>query len=274
MSHGKNTIRLFRGPLIRMNSILPRTESLILFARPPIPGRVKTRLIPALGTEGAMSLYRAFLADAAEMAAAIRKAWPSAGLTAEWAMPDDSHAPYPLPSWLPGPFLHRAQSGHDLGARMAAALGRRIAHGGPAVLVGTDFPGLPPEIVLEAFDALARLEANSSGPRPARCAVLGPARDGGYYLIGLNRLESGIFSGLEWGGGRVFEAQSRILAEKGYRIHTLPEWRDVDTPGDLKALRARLAESPPETAPNTRAALESLVGSPAGQVQPPDTLSG
>ena len=172
------------------------------------------------------------------------------------------------------PAFRIESEGHRRIEDMAAALGRRIAHGGPAVLVGTDFPGLPPEIVLEAFDALARLEANSSGPPPARCAVLGPARDGGYYLIGLNRLESGIFSGLEWGGGRVFEAQSRILAEKGYRIHTLPEWRDVDTPGDLKALRARLAESPPETAPNTRAALESLVGSPAGQVQPPDTLSG
>jgi rSAM/selenodomain-associated transferase 1 len=241
-----------------MKSIPPRTESLILFARPPIPGRVKTRLVPALGADGAASLYRAFLADAAEMAAAIRKARPSAGLTAEWAMPDDSHAPHPLPSWLPGPFLHRAQSGHDLGARMAAALGRRIAHGGPAVLVGTDIPGLPTEIVLEAFDALARLEENSPGSRPARCAVLGPARDGGYYLIGLNRLEAGIFSGLEWGSERVFEMQSRILAEKGYRIHTLSEWRDVDTPGDLNALRARLAESPPDTALSTRAALESL----------------
>lgn len=140
---------------------------------------------------------------------------------------------------------------------MSVALGRRIAHGGRAVLLGTDFPGLPPKIVLEALDALARLEENSQGPLPARCAVLGPAQDGGYYLIGLNRLETGLFSGPEWGGKQVFEAQFQILAEKNYRIQILPEWGDVDTPEDLIALRTSLTETFPKMAPNTLAALES-----------------
>ncbi len=176
-------------------------ETLILFARPPLPGRAKTRLIPLLGEAGAAALYRAFLADAAAAARAVRKSRPTVGLAGEWAA--DSAPPHesPLASWLPGPFLHRAQTGSNLGARMAAALGRRLvsgdkAPGGRAVLIGTDFPDLPPEIPLAAFEALERMERESSPNAPA--AVIGPASDGGYYLIGLNRPAPAAFSGIEW----------------------------------------------------------------------------
>lgn len=247
-----------------MNSLPLRTESLILFARTPIPGHVKTRLIPVLGAHGAAKLYRAFLADAAKLAVEIRKIRPSIGLTTEWSMPDNFSALHLLPSWIPGPFLHRSQFGHDLGARMAVALGRRIAHGGRAVLVGTDIPGLPSKIVLEAFDALARLDENSHGPRATRSAVLGPAQDGGYYLIGLNHLEGGLFSGLRWGGKQVFEAQFRSLSEKNYRIQILPKWGDIDTPEDLNALRTSQTETFPKMAPNTWAVLESQQSSLPG----------
>ena len=249
-------------------------ESLILFARLPTPGRVKTRLIPALGAEGAARLYRAFLADAAEVAAQVHEARPSAGLTAEWAIENvppgalSSEAlplgAMPLDFWLPGPFLHRAQSGRDLGERMGAALGRRLAAGNMtgrprrAVLIGTDFPDLPAEIVVEAFAALEEMERAVPG---VPCAALGPSMDGGYYLIGLNRLSPGLFSGMEWGGSGVFRAQTERLESSGHRLHTLPEWSDVDTTGDLERLRARLAshaggQSP--TAPNTRRVLEEI----------------
>jgi hypothetical protein len=153
---------------------------------------------------------------------------------------------------------------------MGAALGRRLAGGNRtgrlgrprrAVLIGTDFPDLPEEIVIEAFAALEEMERAAPG---APCSALGPAKDGGYYLIGLNRLSPGLFAGMEWGGSGVFQAQKERLETSGQRVHTLPEWSDVDTTGDLERLRARLAglashaggQDP--TAPNTRRALEEI----------------
>jgi rSAM/selenodomain-associated transferase 1 len=236
-----------------MNIGANRTESLILFARPPVPGRVKTRLIPALGESGATHLYEAFLKDAARMAIAVRRDRPRAGLTAEWAEHGGIEA-LPLDSWLPGPFMHRAQSRGDLGARMAAALGRRIAYCGRAVLMGTDFPDLPPEIAAKSLESLEEMENSKPG---SRCAVLGPARDGGYYLIGVNAVAAGMIPALDWGGDGVFDAQKKILESLGFRVHILPEWRDVDSPEDLDALRERLTASP-NSAPATRAALGDI----------------
>ncbi len=110
-------------------------ETLILFARPPLPGRAKTRLIPLLGEKGAAALYRAFLADAAAMAASVRTARPTVGIAVEWAMEPDEPGEFAPDSLLPGPFLHLKQTGSNLGARMAAALGRCLASRGRAVLI-------------------------------------------------------------------------------------------------------------------------------------------
>lgn len=226
-------------------------ETLILFARPPAPGKTKTRLIPILGERGAARLYEAFLADAAGLAREVQKSRSAAGLAAEWALDGESpETLLALARWLPGPFLHRAQSGADLGQRMAAALGRRLAHRSRAILIGTDFPDLPPKIIIEAFKALEKSE---------NAAALGPARDGGYYLIGLNDLKPGIFSGVEWGGSGVLQAQRKNLEALGYRVHALPEWEDVDSPEDLESLRKRLAGNP-GAAPATRAALSEIAG--------------
>ncbi len=243
---------------------IPSRETLILFARPPLPGRAKTRLIPLFGESGAADLYRAFLAAAAALAASVRAARPTVGLTAEWAM--DGEAPEDLPTWLPGPFPHRAQTGSYLGARMAAALGRRLAHdnrasGGRAVLIGTDFPDLPPEIPIKAFEALERMARDSafrdSSPNtPA--AVLGPSSDGGYYLIGLSRPVPEIFTGIEWGSNRVFETTLQKLNALAFQIHVLPEWHDVDEPDDLAALRARLEGQPGSAAAHTRGVMDRL----------------
>ncbi len=223
-------------------------ETLILFARPPAPGKTKTRLIPILGEGGAARLYEAFLADAATLAREVQKSRPKACLAAEWALENQSPETLPFARWLPGPFLHHPQTGANLGQRMAAALGRRLAHYSRAVLIGTDFPDLPPEIIIEAFDTLTSSD---------NAAALGPARDGGYYLIGLNHLKPGIFSNIKWGGPGVFEAQKRNLEALGYRLHTLPGWEDVDEPGDLERLRKRLAGNP-TAATATRAALEKI----------------
>lgn len=213
-------------------------ESLILFARPPLPGRAKTRLAPALGREGAARLYSRFLGDAAETARALRAGRPGVGLVCEWALErDESLDDFPLAGWLPGPFLHRAQTGEDLGARMAAALGRRLAAGGGrAVLIGTDFPDLPPEILERALQSLD----SEDEPKLA----LGPAADGGYYLIGMNRFFPEIFDDVPWSAEETFSRTMERARALRLDAALLPEWRDADTAEDLKDLKNRLSNTP------------------------------
>ena len=210
-------------------------ESLILFAKPPLAGRVKTRLAQSLGREGAARLYACFLQDAAGTARALGEARPGVGLVCEWALEQgESLGDFPLTDWLPGAFLHRTQTGADLGARMAAALGRCLAAGRNAVLIGTDFPDLPHEVLFEAFEKLA------CGDEPK--ITLGPAADGGYYLIGMNRFLPEIFTGIPWSTGEVL---SRTIARADtlhIEVSLLPEWRDVDDADDLEALKGRLSQ--------------------------------
>ena len=210
-------------------------ESLILFAKPPLAGRVKTRLAESLGREGAARLYACFLRDAAETARALMEARPGVALVCEWALEEaESPDEFPLTDRLPGAFLHRAQTGADLGMRMAAALGRCLAFGRRAVLIGTDFPDLPHEVLIEAFEKLA------CGDEPT--VALGPAADGGYYLIGMNRFLPEIFTGIPWSTGEVLSRTMEKARALGVGTALLPEWRDVDEADDLEALKRRLSE--------------------------------
>lgn len=95
------------------------------------------------------------------------------------------------------------------------------------VLIGSDSPDLPKAIVREAFRAL-----------DTRGAVIGPSRDGGYYLVGFSReaFTPAIFEGIEWSTGEVFEETLRKLKSEGIRVHRLPVWRDIDRPEDLASL--------------------------------------
>ena len=211
-------------------------ESLILFAKPPRAGRVKTRLAESLGPEGAARLYASFLRDAAETARALSEARSGVSLVCEWALEQgETLDEFPLTDWLPGPFLHRAQTGADLGARMAAALGRPLAFGRRAVLIGTDFPDLPHEVLGDAFEKL------ESGDAPG--IALGPAADGGYYLIGMNRFLPEIFTGIPWSTSGVLSRTMERAGALGAGTALLPEWRDVDDADDLEALKGRLSQS-------------------------------
>ena len=211
-------------------------ESLILFAKPPRAGRVKTRLVENLGREGAARLYACFLRDAAKTARALREARPGVGLVCEWALErGETLDEFPLADWLPGAFLHRAQTGAGLGGRMAAALGRCLAFGRHAVLIGTDFPDLPHEVLGDAFESLASTDA----PK----ITLGPAADGGYYLIGMNRFVPEIFSGIPWSTSEVLSYTLERADALGIGTSLLPEWRDVDDADDLEALKGRLSQN-------------------------------
>jgi rSAM/selenodomain-associated transferase 2/rSAM/selenodomain-associated transferase 1 len=196
---------------------------LILFARHPVPGRVKTRLIPALGADGAAALHRRLVlrtlrtADASARRAEARLEIRFAG-GSENAM---SH-------WLGDSWWCRPQDDGDLGQRMAAALAASFEEGSAAtVLIGSDCPRLSPAELTAAFDALER------GP-----AVFGPATDGGYYLVGLTQPMPALFHGLPWGTETVLAKSLDILAQSSVTPSLLPPLSDLDRPEDLPAWRS------------------------------------
>ena len=187
-----------------------------VFARWPEPGRVKTRLSPALPAALACELYRAMLADA--LAAAAEAA--AGDRSVHWSdAPGDEAAARETP---PG-FEARSQIGADLGERLANAFGALLREPRDrAVVIGADCPELDASLVNRALESLETHDL-----------AIGPARDGGYYLIGLSRPAARLFRGVAWGTERVFATTIDAARGEGLTIATLPELDDVDTPADL-----------------------------------------
>lgn len=193
-----------------------------VFANPPVPGAAKTRLIPAVGAHGAAALARAMLLDTLAMARSLDDALVVLATGAP--MPADLPLPGDLPCW--------AQGQGDLGQRMEGVL-RQALQRGPALLIGTDLPGLPPRHLDQARHALHSADA-----------VLGPAEDGGFYLIGCSRLPpAAVLSGLPWSQASTFEATRQQLVQRGLKTTVIDPWFDLDVPEDLRRVRAKLAAS-------------------------------
>ena len=194
---------------------------LALFARPPVPGRVKTRLSPALPEALVAELYQAMLGDTFSAAADA----PADERVLYWAS-DEGGAP---DLQAPAGFVVRQQRGADLGARLAAAFTELLAAPEDrAVIIGADCPDLDPAAIRDSISALESHDL-----------VLGPARDGGYYLIGLRVRAPSLFEGVAWGTARVRGVTLARAADAGLRVAELPELADLDTPEDLVSLIAR-----------------------------------
>jgi len=210
-----------------------------VFARWPKPGAVKTRLSPALPGPLALDLYRAMLRDALASAG-------EAGAVERFLYWADAPAGGDLEA--PDGFVTRRQRGGDLGERLTDALGELLA--GPdarAVVIGADCPELTPPILREAFDALASADL-----------VLGPASDGGYYLLGLRRPAPALFASIAWGTASVLEQTLERARGSGLETVLLGGLADLDTPDDLVRFAARHALSSDGTGPHTVAALREL----------------
>ena len=192
-----------------------------ILSRAPIPGQSKTRLIPALGSNGAAELQRRMLKGTVRSALAA-----SLGPVRLWCASDTAHPDFAACLEL-GPLSLHAQPSGDLGARMLAAIDHEL----PTLVVGTDCPGLIPFLLAQAAMALGEAEA-----------VVIPAEDGGYVLIGLRRPDARLFADITWGGPLVLEETQQRLRECGYRWRELAPLPDVDRPADL----ARLATTHPE----------------------------
>ncbi len=189
---------------------------LLVFAKAPVPGEVKTRLIPALGAQGAAALHARLTRHTVVMALAANIAPVEL-----WCSPDDQH---PFFRELPVP--RRIQCGTDLGERMGNALCTVLTQAHCAILIGTDCPALTGNYLREAVERLAQGED----------AVLGPAEDGGYVLIGLRRCDARLFEGIAWGTAGVLAATRARLAKCGFRWHELSTLWDVDRIKDLVKL--------------------------------------
>ncbi len=212
------------------------SRRLLLFTKPARAGRVKTRLIGDLTATEAAELHAAFLEDLlgrlGEGDFELRLAW---ALEAEEELPA-------------GPVPGIRQRGGDLGERLYRALAEAAEQSAAVAAVGSDHPALPLEMVHLAFE---KVEAGAD-------VVLGPAEDGGYYLIALRAgaVSRRLFEEIAWSTERVLPATLERCRELGLAVELMPAAADVDTPEDLAGLAARMAAGD-LGCPRTRALLDA-----------------
>jgi uncharacterized protein len=197
------------------------SEKLIIFTRYPEPGTTKTRLIPVLGKVGAANLHRLMAQRTIARSLFLQN---SRQLLVEIHHTGGSQQQ--MQDWLGTDLIYQNQIDGDLGARMAAAFQNSFDSGVDKVaIIGTDCPDLKAEVLAQAFDQLSD-----------RDLVLGPAKDGGYYLIGLRRSIPELFDSIKWGSSEVFASTRAIAQNLDLNIAYLPTLADIDLPEDLLGL--------------------------------------
>jgi len=259
--HPKPTSQTDEGELKSAFSLSPiapspqrASSALIIFAKAPIPGQVKTRLCPPLTPDEAASFHGSLVLDALERSrdAAKRARAKSGRLCLDRFVacaPSASHVFFKIMEERHGVQL-LDQIGDDLGARMDQACNAIFARGYQRVLVvGTDLPTLPASFYAQALSLLSDHDL-----------VLGPALDGGYYLIGLRRPMPDLFVEIPWSTDQVFALTLKKAEALGLKIGLLPAWRDVDTIDDLLALIEEAGLGPGHEARGARPAARGRSG--------------
>ena len=191
-----------------------------VFAKAPVPGAVKTRLAAILGLDGAAGLHCGLVRNALSVARLSR-----VGPVELWCAPDETHAFFQRCAREFGASLQR-QQGEDLGQRMRHAFDASHARGEALLLMGSDCPALDAAALQSAAEALRSHDA-----------VIAPAEDGGYVLVGLSRASPRLFEAIAWGGGAVMAQTRERLAEAGATWRELPALWDVDRPEDYARLQ-------------------------------------
>jgi rSAM/selenodomain-associated transferase 1 len=206
-------------------AVRQQKAALVVFAKAPIPGQVKTRLCPPLTPDEAATVHGSFVLDTLERTRAA---------VSKFRLPVDRYlacAPSSALAFFKVMEERQAvrlldQEGDELGARMNRVFETLFARGyGRVLIVGTDVPSLPLESYQQAVQLLDRYDM-----------VLGPALDGGYYVVGLKKAAPALFQDMPWSTDRVLALTKEKAAGLGLGVGLLPEWRDVDTIDDLKAL--------------------------------------
>lgn len=199
-------------------------DNLIIFIKNPQLGRVKTRLAATVGDEAALLFYKKLLCHTRSVAEAVEaKRWL---FYSEFLDENDG--------WDRAFFQKKAQTGQDLGEKMANAFAEISLfqpENGPApmVIIGSDCAQLTPEILREAFFVLKKNDF-----------VIGPALDGGYYLLGMNRPHRSVFEKIEWSSSSVFSETMKKIGDLGSSVHVLPALSDIDTEADWQQFAQHL----------------------------------
>ncbi len=202
---------------------MPARSIILVFVKAPVSGQVKSRLAGAIGDEAALELYKCFGLDIID---AVKKTGYPFRICFHPPEAEQS-----VVAWLGTNCGLDPQRGHDLGERMEHAFSRIFAEGFErAVLVGSDIPDIPSSVFHEAISSLG-----------AHDLVIGPALDGGYYLIGFGKQAflPRLFHGPSWGSRTVFRETMSIARSSGLASYRLRQWRDIDTIADLKDLGER-----------------------------------
>jgi uncharacterized protein len=198
---------------------------IVVMVKTPREGEVKTRLTPAISARQAASLAACFVQDSVNLAI---RAVPDVVVA---YVPEDGQAE--LESMLPSGLTWITQKGKDLGERMQAAVEHAAGLGfGPILIIGTDSPTLPENMIETAFELLTTGKAE---------VVLGPAIDGGYYLVGMAKPVQGLFDRVDWGTSTACEQTVSNGNRLGLKVATLTGWYDVDTVEDLRLLHIELS---------------------------------
>ena len=212
------------------------TELLAVFARAPVLGKVKTRLSPPLTAEQALALHRALVEDTLDHLSRIERP----GIERLLLLSEPLQDPSALN--VPSGWTTTVQANGGLGERLASLFYMGFRRGVTRLVVlGSDSPTVPPEVVHEAFDDLEH-----------RKVVLGPAEDGGYYLLGCSEWIPELFRGIDWGTPEVLEQTMNVVKARKISVSTLIRWYDIDRSEDLEKLRQEIAylkRSVPELVP-------------------------
>jgi uncharacterized protein len=203
-------------------------QHLIIFTRYPEPGKTKTRLIPVLGSVGAANLQRQMTEHTIFQVKELQRTI-DISMEVRFAGGDSQL----MQDWLGLDLVYQSQGEGDLGSRMARSLLQAFQSGAEkTIIIGTDCPGVNAQILATAFEKLHTCDL-----------VIGPAIDGGYYLIGLQQPILELFTNIEWGTAEVFQKTVEIAQKLNLSQVNLPPLADVDRPEDL-AIWEQVPRSP------------------------------
>ncbi len=206
----------------------PAPYGLMLFTRYPEPGRTKTRLIPHLGPGGAAALQQAMTEHVLGQVTAAAQQLPLA-IEVHFAGGNEAQ----MQGWLGDRITYYPQGEGDLGAKLMAAFEQNFAAGRVgAIAIGSDCPALGTAHLAAALKALQSADV-----------VLGPATDGGYYLIGLRQPQAALFEAIAWGTGQVLAQTLATATSQGLAVELLTPLTDIDLPEDLPQWEQILARS-------------------------------
>ncbi len=224
-------------------------HAVVIAAKPPVPGKVKTRLSPPLSLDQSARLYECFLVDTINTVAAIKEVDRFIAFYPDVPAKDLSFANVNSVSGLSQnefltDFTLITQKGIDLGERLISVFEQLFSNGyGRVTIIGSDSPNLPVAFIKRSLNDLKKSNVD---------VTLGPCKDGGYYLIGLKAFYSDILKGISWSTSSVFDETIEKIKKLGLGVSVLPEWYDIDNNKDLNFLKDEIFSSPEEVAPKTR----------------------